>query len=83
MCDSIDFCKLSLHSFHEGKEMLLSLGCYNRNMIIRFLWESHRALLRTFAETLPIEQAKLKYDLLRVCLLRHRTFIQQEIVTLL
>lgn len=62
--------------------MLLSLDCYNKNMMTRFLLESYRALFRTFAETLPLVQAKLKYSrLLKVCLLRHRTTsIQQEII---
>lgn len=79
-----DFCKLSLHSFNEGKEMLLSLGCSNRNMITRFVWASYKALFRTFEETLPIEQTMLKYSCLqKVCLLSHRTLIQQENIKLL
>lgn len=57
-------------------------GCsrYNRNMMNRCLCGG---LFKAFAETLPIEQTMLKYAcLLKVCLLSHGTYIQQETITL-
>lgn len=80
MCDPTGFCRAALLSTKEGKAALLSLECHNRNTMNRFLYGG---LFKAFAEALPVEQPMLKYVcFLKVRLLSHGTYIQQETITL-